>query len=49
MFSVTPPSLSQPPPKQAPVNMVLESEVPRDQPPEFEFIAEPPSISAMEL
>jgi len=37
------------PPKPPPIVMVIEPEVPKEPPPEWEFLAEPPSISAVEL
>lgn len=49
----TPPPLpyppSQPVPKQIPITVVSEPEPPKEPPPDLEFIAEPPSISSMEL
>ena len=35
--------------KQAPIAVVMEPEPPKEPPPEVEFLAEPPSISSMEL
>ena len=40
---------SQPVLKQVPIAVILEPEAPKEPPPELEFIAEPPSISSMEL
>ena len=37
------------PPKAAIVTLSIEPEVPKEAPPEWEFMAEPPSISGQEL
>lgn len=39
----------QAPPKPPPVAMTIEPEVPKEPPPEWEFMADPPTISAIEL
>ena len=42
-------STTKAPPKAPPVAMVTEPEIPKEAPPDYEFMAEPPSISAIEL